>query len=310
MSGTSWIVSAEQAGLRLDKWLADPARLASRARAREALARGRIFVDDVEQTVADGALPLSAGRSVRYWADRPGSASRRGPSRVRGLDIVHEDDALVVVAKEPGVPAVPVPDQDATPSLQDRLREHWRSHRHREPLVVHRIDRDTSGLVVFARHAAAWNALKEQFEARTPTRRYLAVVFGVPAPAAGTWHDRLAWSAARRMQRAAAPEDGEAVEALTQYRLVEALGDASLLELELVTGRQHQVRAQAMLHGHPLLGERLYAGARGLKAKGAHPRQALHAALLALDHPTTGRRVTFEAPLPGDLRGLLHRLRT
>jgi 23S rRNA pseudouridine1911/1915/1917 synthase len=309
MDTQDWTVALPEQGARLDKWLAAPGRLRSRARAREALLRGRIFLDEVEQGVADGSRAIEAGMAIRYWADRPGSATRRGPSRVGGLDIVYEDDALVVVAKEPGIPAVPVPDDDTATSLQDRLREHWRSHRQREPLVVHRIDRDTSGLVVFARTSAAWTDLKRQFEARSPQRRYLAIVFGVPTPGTGVWQDRLAWSEARRMQRLAAPGDEDVREAITRYRVIESFAEASLVEFDLGTGRQHQIRMQAMLHGHPLFGERLYVGRQGLKAKAAHRRQALHAAHLAFDHPSTGRPVAFEAPLPKDLLGRLARLR-
>ena len=322
------------AGARLDRWLAAPGRLGSRGRAVEALERGRVFVDDLERSGADAGLRLEAGQRVRYWADRPGSAGTRSrPRRGGGLAIVFEDETLVVLDKPAGVLTVRLPDEQEGASLEDGLRAYWRSHGRRAPLVVHRIDRDTSGLVVFAKAGVAWRGLKEQFARREPERVYLALVAGVPHPAQGRWRDWLCWDRAALCQRPAARGAPHALECATDYAVVEQWGDVALVECRLRTGRQHQIRAQAWLHGHPLIVERKYCGplpepagraaaSRRLADEDARtqasspaeppvslPRQALHARRLSFVHPVTGRRMAFEAELPRDLAALIAGLR-
>ena len=309
MSRDAWITTKDDAGVRLDKWLADDERLGSRRRAFEALKRGRVFVEEVEQTGGDAGRPLSAGMAIRLWMDRPGSAARQGPRKVHGLDILFEDDVIIVLDKPVGLLTVPLPEQPEESSLAALVAEHWQSHRRREPLVVHRIDRDTSGVVVFAHTPEAWRELKERFRRREPVRRYLAVVHGRPQPAQGTWRTWIRWDDERRVQVPCARTEEGAEEAVTRYEVLEPFATASLVAFELVTGRQHQLRVQAMCHEHPLLGERIYVGSHGASVARAFKRQALHAAALTFPHPVSRQPVTFEAPLPGDLRGLLQRLR-
>ncbi len=310
MSKDAWITTEADAGTRLDKWLADDARLGSRRRAFEALTRGRVFIEEVEQTGTDAGRTLVAGMAIRLWMDRPGSASRRGPRKVHGLDILFEDDVLIVLNKPVGLLTVPLPDQPEESSLAALVGEHWQSHKRREPLVVHRIDRDTSGVVVFAHTPDAWIELKERFANREPIRRYLAVVRGRPEPAEGTWRGWIRWDEERRIQIPCSREDEGAKEAITRYEVLEPFAEASLVAFELETGRQHQVRVQAMSHGHPVLGEKIYVGSDGPKVARALRRQALHAAALTFPHPVSQKPTTFEAPLPGDMRGLLQRLRS
>ena len=309
MSKDRWIVTKADAGARLDKWLADDARLGSRRRAFEALSRGRVFLEEVEQTGADAGRPVVAGMAIRLWMDRPGSASRRGPRKVHGLDILFEDDVLIVLNKPVGLLTVPLADQPDAPSLASLVEGHWHSHRRREALVVHRLDRDTSGVVVFAHTPEAWHELKERFERREPVRRYLAVVLGRPEPASGVWSTWIRWDEERLIQVPCARGEEGAKEARTRYEVVASFAESSLVSLELETGRQHQVRVQAMCRGHPLLGERIYVGSHGARVGRAFKRQALHAATLTFPHPVSRQPVTFEAPLPGDLRRLLRRLK-
>lgn len=309
MSKDAWLVTEADAGTRLDKWLADAARLGSRRRAFDALSRGRVFLEEVEQTRADAGRTLVPGMTIRLWMDRPGSASRRGPRKIHGLDILFEDDVIIVLDKPAGLLTVPLPGHPEEPSLASRIAEHWQSHRRREPLVVHRIDRDTSGVVVFAHTPEAWSELKERFRRREPVRRYLAVVLGRPQPAAGTWRAWIRWDDEQLIQIPCAREEEGAKEAVTRYEVLESFEEASLVSFELVTGRQHQVRVQAMCREHPLLGERIYVGSHGASVARAFRRQALHAAALAFPHPVSRKPVVFEAPLPGDLRHLLRRLR-
>jgi 23S rRNA pseudouridine1911/1915/1917 synthase len=191
------------------------------------------------------------------------------------------------------------------------LVEHFRS-RKRTPHVVHRIDRDTSGLVVFAKDAGTQQALKAQFIRRGPERVYLAVVLGHPSPPTGTWRDRLAWDRDGLVQRQAHGRDPRGAEAVSAYRVIERLPGAALLEVRLHTGKRNQIRVQAALRGHPLVGERQYGAHSGRGPGPPAPRfarQALHAWRLGFDHPVDGRRLAFEAPLPSDMTALLERLR-
>jgi 23S rRNA pseudouridine1911/1915/1917 synthase len=175
---------------------------------------------------------------------------------------------------------------------------------------VHRIDRDTSGLVLFAKNEPAQLALKRQFERRTAQRTYLAVLEGRLAPLEGTWQDKLVWDKAHLRQRRATEDDEQvAKEAAASYRVIEQLEAAAVVEIRLVTGKRNQIRVQAALRRHPLVGERIYrTGDRPSPAPG-FDRQALHASRLAFRHPRTGTLVQFEAPLPDDLRRLIARLR-
>jgi 23S rRNA pseudouridine1911/1915/1917 synthase len=307
----TWTVTAEEAGQRLDKYLAAPDRAASRSRASDALARGRVFVNGQEVDASAAAQPVSPGDVVRLWIDRPGSASRSTKPAARdGLEVVHEDDDLVVVNKPAGLLTVPLDGESQAPSVMALLWDRFRSHRTREPLVVHRIDKDTSGLVLFALQERAQKALIAQFARHTPDRIYLALVIGHPSPAEGTWHDRLSWDADAFVQRPARPGDPEARDAQLDYRVVSTFAESALIEVRLHTGRQGQVRAQAQLRGHALVGDRRYRPREGTPGHAiAFPRQALHAQRLAFDHPADGRRVEYTAPMPEDFRALIDRLR-
>jgi 23S rRNA pseudouridine1911/1915/1917 synthase len=306
----SWTVLADAAGTRLDKFLADRTRLGSRSRVSDALAKGKVFVNQSEATAADAGSRVRAGDVVRVWVDRPGSARRRRmPLGGSALEILYEDEALIVVNKPAGLLAVPLAGRREAASAYDHLGAHLRPRGKRKPLVVHRIDRDTSGLVVFAKNVRAQQHLKDQFQRRDPERLYLAVVHGHPQPPQGTWRDDLVWDADALVQKRAHPRDPKKKEAISHYRVLETLGGASLVEIRLETGKRNQIRMQARLHGHMLVGERLYVQGSPPVRPIAFERQALHAYRLSFDHPVTGRRMTVEAPLPADLEELFVRLR-
>jgi 23S rRNA pseudouridine1911/1915/1917 synthase len=311
VADSSWIVGDGEAGARLDKFLAAPDRLKSRGRASDALTRGKVFFNDSEATIADASRRLAPGDRVRVWMDRPGTAHRRGlrAARPGELEIVYEDDVLVVVNKPPGLLVVPLESRSDAPSVEEALVVHLRSHGKRRPLVVHRIDRDTSGLVVFAKSAEAQKQLKDQFRRREPERVYLAVVHGHPSPDSGVWRDRLVWDKRTLVQKAAHPREAGGSLAISRYRIVEALRDSSLIEVRLITGKRNQIRLQARLHGHTLVGERLYSGGADYETRIPFSRQALHAFRLVFQHPVDGRRLSFEAELPEDLTSLIQTLR-
>jgi 23S rRNA pseudouridine1911/1915/1917 synthase len=306
-----WHIDGAAAGLRLDRFLAADHRLGSRRQVLRALERGKVLVNGAEVAPADAGRRLVAGDHVHVWMDRPGTAHRRGTRTARPgeLSIVYQDDAIIVVNKPPGLLAVPLARRSDAPSVQDELVAHLRSRGGHRPLVVHRIDRDTSGLVVFATRADAQARVRAQFRRHEPERVYLAVVYGHPSPRSGMWRDYLAWDQDALIQQETLPGDPRGQEAQSDYRVVESFRDASLVEIRLVTGRRNQIRLQAALRGHSLVGEQRYVNRPRRTRPIAFPRQALHACRLAFRHPVDNRRVQFEAPLPPDLARLIERLR-
>jgi 23S rRNA pseudouridine1911/1915/1917 synthase len=306
----SWTVGDEDAGVRLDKFLAGPGRLGSRSRVVTALERGKVFVNDAEVTLADASSRMIAGAIVAVWMDRPGTArKRRGAFSTGDLDILHEDDALIVVNKPAGLLSVPLDQRDAAPSVYELVEDHLRSRGKRRPLVVHRIDQDTSGLVVFATHTQAQEELKGQFRRREPERIYRAVVYGHPRPAAGEWRDRLVWDQKAQIQKETHPGDPSGVDAICDYEVIETFAESSLIEVRLHTGKRNQIRIQARLRGHTLVGERRYVFGPGELRPIEFARHALHAYRLAFRHPTDGRPLRFEAPLPGEIADVVSRVR-
>jgi len=311
VKGDAYTVKPADAGVRLDRFLAASERLGSRGRATDALAKGKVFLNDTEATVVARARTLVAGDVVRVWMDRPGTARRRGrrPLGDGDLEILFEDEALIVVNKPAGILTVPLERQEDAPSVVDALVAHLRSRGKRRPFVVHRIDRDTSGLVLFALRADAQRRLKDQFTRHDPERVYLAIVYGHPSPPAGTWRDRLVWDRRALVQKETHPRDPEGKDAVARYRVLESFRDASLVEVTLVTGKRNQIRLQARLRGHTLVGEQRYVYGPATLRPIIFGRQALHAYRLGFVHPVSGKRVSFEAPVPADFSSLLDRLR-
>lgn len=219
------------------------------------------------------------------------------------LAIVHEDDAVLVIDKPPFVLVHPTsPEQRET--LSHGVAAHYAARGlHARVRPVHRIDRDTSGLVLFAHSADAHQRLDRQLREGTIERGYRALVDGVVAEDAGEVNAPISRDP-RTPNLRAVRVDGEP--ARTRWRVAERYPRATLLELELDTGRTHQIRVHMAHAGHPVLGDRQY-GRAGLTLI---RRQALHASRLSFDHPTTGERLTFEAPLPDDMKAAIERLRT
>ncbi|MEO6237476.1 MAG: RluA family pseudouridine synthase [Vicinamibacterales bacterium] len=309
MPDSEWTVGPGEAGLRLDKYLAAAGRLGSRARAFAGLERGKVFVDGNEARAADAAMPLAIGQTVRVWTDRPGSAkARKTVTHVGDLEIIFEDTALLVVNKPAGLLSVPLERKADAPSVYEQIEAHFRPFGKRRPFVVHRIDQDTSGLVVFAKDAHAQSQLKAQFKRREPRRVYLAVVYGHPEPRVGTWRNHLVWDEKALIQKETHPRDKGGTEAISEYRVLESFRDTSLIEVRLQTGRRNQIRIQARLRGHTLVGEKRYTyGPEALRTI-QFERHALHAYQLAFEHPMDGRPLDFEAPPPADFLALLERL--
>lgn len=320
---------------RLDKALAQAvsgAEAPSRTRIMRALAAGEIWHDG--QAVAAGAMPVPGGRYVLALAPLPGPEAR---AEDIPLAIVHEDDEVIVIDKPAGMVVHPAPGAPSG-TLVNALLHHCGAGlagvgAGGRPGIVHRIDKETTGLLVAAKTERAHRMLSAQFAAHTATRSYLALCHGVPEagdarlrglPGVGVEPGgliRIATLLDRHpsdRQRQAVTE-GRGRPAVTRLRVIRPLGTppaAALVECRLETGRTHQIRVHLAWAGHGLIGDPVYGGgarrlspravgAAGAAAALAFPRQALHAATLGFDHPATGERVEFASPLPADMAGLL-----
>ena len=306
-----WQVESQDADTRLDKWLADAARLGSRSRAFDAIAKGKVYVNAIEQTSQDAGRKIIPGESIKVWVDKPGSAKHRAftERKTSKLHLVYEDEAMLVINKPAGMLTVHLAKHPFEETLFDIVCEHVEERSKEKPLIVHRIDRDSSGLVVFAKTQPAREKLKTQFFTRQAQRTYRAVVYGCPKPDKGEWRDFLVWDEEKLVQRSSFAYDREAKEAKCSYEVLNKLKDASYLEVKLLTGKQNQIRAQAALHGHPLVGEKQYISATAKPPVIVFPRQALHAFRLEFAHPINGNILKFEAAVPSDLEGLVKKLR-
>ncbi|MEA2167570.1 MAG: rRNA synthase [Solirubrobacteraceae bacterium] len=281
-------------GQRLDVYLA--AHAGSRAAAQKLIDAGLVTVDG---TARPKRHVVRAGEEVSVGEDvREAAASDVPPAE---FAVAYEDDDVLVIDKPAGVvvhPGSGYRHGTLVQALGDRVAGGDDPVR---PGVVHRLDRDTTGLLVLARNAAAHAALGDQIRARSVTREYLALVEGRPPARAGTIDAPLGRDRRRRTRMSSDTDDPR--EAVTHFELVEALREASLLRLRLETGRTHQIRAHLLAIGHPVLGDPEYGGVGGggLRLE----RQFLHAARLAFDHPVSGKRLDLESPLPPDLEAAL-----
>ena len=288
------------AGLRLDKALARMFPEHSRNRLQRWLKDGQVSLDSRS---AKPKEKIWGGERVEIRAEPDPSQRSHRPERIE-LDIVHEDDDILVINKPAGLVVHPGNGNWNGTLLNALLHHSPKLGALPRAGIVHRLDKDTSGLLVVAKTVEAHTALVRQLQARTVKREYLALVHGsvrgggeVSAPVGRDPRNRV---------RMAVVATGRA--ALTRYRVVRRFARASLLECSLDTGRTHQIRVHMQSLGHPLVGDPVYRRGRGAEAT-ALKRQALHAARLEFAHPTSGARQRFEARLPEDFRLLLDSLR-
>jgi 23S rRNA pseudouridine1911/1915/1917 synthase len=276
---------------RLDERLRRLFPDASRTSIKHWLEAGRVTVNG--DVVRRGDTAVSDVDRVMLGAPPP-------PPFPRELRRIHEDDDILVVDKPPGLLTIATEherERTAYRMLADWLAAQPVRGPHRPRLfVVHRIDRETSGLLVFAKHATAKNELQEQFKFRRVERVYVAVVEGNVREDEGTLTGRLREDASLRVRPARDPRDPRAKEAITRFRVIERRGDRTVLELSLETGRRGQIRAQLAALGHPIIGDVAY-GSRQNPIR----RVCLHATRLAFVHPR-GRRVSYESLPPSVFR--------
>jgi len=308
-------------GTRLDKALAALVPDVSRSRLKALILGGYAHLE-----TADGPCPLTdvsqavrEGDRITLTIPEPVSAIPEGQDIP--LDIVFEDEHLIVINKPAGLvvhPAAGNPDRTLVNALIAHCGESLSGIGGvKRPGIVHRIDKDTSGLMVVAKTDEAHAGLSAAFANHTIERAYQAVVRGVPNPPSGEIEGAIGRDPRNRKKMAVVIKGGKP--ALTRYKTLRRFGvAAALVECRLTTGRTHQIRVHMTHIGHPLVGDPLYGRTRmrrltglGEQAKGAlatFPRQALHARLIGFNHPVTGRHLKFESELPSDIQDLVDTL--
>ena len=286
----------------------------------------------IQQLIRDGAVTVNGRIS------KPGYKLRKGdlvvlslpdpeplaaiPPESVPLDIIHEDSSLIVINKPAGMLVHPASGV-YTGTLVNALLGHCNDLSGiggtERPGIVHRLDKDTSGVLVTAKTDRAHQALSAQFEAHTTSRHYVAAVCGVPEPGAGTIDEQIARSHRDRRKMAVVKTNGR--RAVTHYQVLEVYDGFSLLRLTLETGRLHQIRVHLSFIGYPVAGDAVYGGGRERALSDAPSeavrhaliklnRQALHAETLGFNHPDTDERLEFSAPMPSDMQRVVDSLRS
>jgi len=322
-AATTYTVTADDetaAGERLDRLLAARLPGLSRSRVKALIVAGQVAA--AGRTIIDPSYRVKRGQTFAIIV--PEAVAALPEAQVIALDIIYEDPQLIVLDKPPGLVVHPAPgNPDRT--LVNALIAHCGPQLRgiggvRRPGIVHRLDKDTSGLMVAAKTEPAHQDLSRQFAARTIERTYQAVVWGVPVPRVGEIAGNIGRSPRNRKKMAVLRRGGKA--AATRYRVLRVLagGQCSLVECRLLTGRTHQIRVHLCEKGHPLLGDPLYgrAGPDRLArlpavaraALAALGRQALHAKTLGFRHPDSREDLRFESDLPPDLKALIKSLET
>lgn len=309
MSSPEVLIGTLVTGGRLDKALAEATGL-SRERVKGLIASGAVEIDG--KSAKSGSAKLAGGES--YAVAMPPPEPLDTIAQDIPLDVVFEDEHLLVVNKLAGMvvhPAAGNPDG----TLVNALLHHCAGNLSgingvARPGIVHRIDKDTSGLLVVAKSDAAHEGLAKQFADHSITRRYLAVCAGHPNPPSGTISGRLGRSDRDRKKMTVLPDDStRGKHAVTHYETLRLFDHAALVECRLETGRTHQVRVHCASIGHPLLGDPTYGRTpkplRALLESLDFKRQALHAARLGFIHPISGESLDFCAELPLDIRELI-----
>ncbi|MFB5677500.1 RluA family pseudouridine synthase [Paenibacillus terreus] len=297
-----WVVDAAAVKTRIDKYLADRMTDVSRSQIQLWIGDGRVLVNGaavkanhklLDNDHIELSIPEPEGVEI-VPEDIP-------------LDVVYEDSDVIVVNKPRGLVVHPAPGH-ASGTLVNALMYHCRDlsgiNGELRPGIVHRIDKDTSGLLMAAKNDKAHASLAAQLKEHSVTRRYIALVHGNLSHDQGTVDAPIGRAAGDRKMFTVT--DRNSKHAVTHFLVLERFGDYTLLELKLETGRTHQIRVHMKFIGHPLVGDPMYGRSKGIRMDG----QALHAAILGFVHPTTGEYLEFSAPLPQDMEDVLASLRS
>ena len=313
--GTTHHVSANHAKTRLDRFLADSLDDLSRSRLKALIEEGQVSC--AGETITEPSYRVKPGQD--FVLVMPEVKAAVPEPQAMDLTIEYEDNHLIVIDKPAGLVVHPAPGNQ-TGTLVNALLAHCGDSLSgiggvKRPGIVHRLDKDTSGLLIAAKNDRTHEGLSVQFSARTIERAYLALVWGIPRPATGEIEGNIGRSPRNRKKMALRREGGRP--ALTRYKVIRRFGTvASLIECRLATGRTHQIRVHLSHLGHPVMGDSLYGG--GTTAARRHHagqaltsflsqlnRQALHAKILGFDHPVTGKKHRFEIELPQEHNELI-----
>ena len=297
-----WIVAAEHKKERLDKYITEAVDNVSRSQVQLWIADGAVTVNGA---VAKANTKLSEGDQIVLQVPEPEAVEIVAEDIP--LEVVYEDSDLIVINKQRGLVVHPAPGHTSG-TLVNALMYHCKDlsgiNGELRPGIVHRIDKDTSGLIMAAKNDRAHASLAAQLKEHSVNRRYIALVHGhlshdqgtIDAPIGWDTHDRKMYTVTERNSK----------HAVTHFTVTERINDYTLLELKLETGRTHQIRVHMKFIGHPLVGDPTYGRNKGIKMNG----QALHAATLGFVHPTTGEYMEFTAPIPQDMEDVLASLRS
>lgn len=309
-------VSADAAGARLDKWLAENAGDMSRTRVQALIEAGQVLGPD--GIVESISRKVRAGETYVLTVPPP-TPARPEPEDIP-LEVLYEDGDLIVINKPAGLVVHPAPGH-ASGTLVNALLHHCRRSLSgiggvTRPGIVHRLDKDTSGVMVCAKSDVAHRGLVEQFQVHSIDRAYKAVVWGVPNPRKGRLENNIGRDPRNRKRMATLTSGGK--HAVTDYRVIRPIGAiASLMDCHLFTGRTHQIRVQMSGIGHPLVGDPLYHTRGSLRKDreivirgetGAYKHQALHAYKLGFEHPASHEKLTFEIELSSKIKELIDSL--
>jgi 23S rRNA pseudouridine1911/1915/1917 synthase len=308
--------------LRIDKFLSDRLENTSRTRIQNAANAGNIQVNN--KSVRPN-YKVKPGDIVQVVLPTPPREIELIPENIP-LSIVYEDDDVLVVNKKPGMVVHPAYG-NYSGTLVNALMWHFRdlplfNTGESRPGLVHRLDKNTTGILVIAKNEFALNRLSRQFFDRTTDRRYNALVWGIPDPLEGTITGNVGRNIKDRKIMQVFRDENEGKTAITHYKVIEDLGYISLIECKLETGRTHQIRVHLSYIKHPLFNDEEYGGNQILKGttftkyqqfiKNCFkilPRQALHAKSLSFDHPVTGKRLSFDSSLPDDMQQVIEKWR-
>lgn len=303
-------VPADAAGTRLDAYLATAFSL-TRSAAERLIAEGRVSLSTGD---ANKKYRLKGGEEITLTLPDPTPAEAL-PEDIP-LDVVFEDEDIIVINKPCGMVVHPAAGNESG-TLVNALLYHCKGTLSgvggvERPGIVHRIDKDTSGLLVVAKNDAAHNHLSAQLKTHDVARVYFALCIGNLREDRGTVHAPIGRHPTDRKKMAICRREGEGRDAITHYEVLERFGGFTLVRCRLETGRTHQIRVHMASLGHPLLGDPVYGG-DGTRFEATHRKyfcgQCLHAGELSLTHPRTGALMTFQAPLPADFAALLDILR-
>jgi 23S rRNA pseudouridine1911/1915/1917 synthase len=303
-----------QSHLRIDKFITTRLENISRTRVQNAANAGNILVNDVP---VKPNYKVKPGDIIQVVLPTPPREIELIPENIP-INIIYEDDDVIVVNKEPGMVVHPAYG-NYTGTLVNALMWHFKDlplfqKGEQRPGLVHRLDKNTSGILLIAKNEFAHNRLAKQFFDRTTDRKYIALVWGTPDPPEGTITGNVGRNPKDRKIMFVFPDGSQGKHAVTHYKVIENLGYISMVECKLETGRTHQIRVHFSYIKHPLFNDEEYGGDQILKGttftkyqqfvKNCFtilPRQALHAKSLAFDHPVTMERLSFESELPEDM---------